>query len=161
MRRVGGLVVLAVVFALTLVVFETVSYWSSAQAQSRSTTSASTNGTRGAKPYTTWTAYGGGAPSSQFSALDQINKSNVSQLDVAWTFPVAGTVIFNPLVVDGVMYLTPQNNTIAAVDARRGDSSVAEPARCDDFVGKPSRAPFQSTSGRAEPAAPHFTATFS
>src|SRR5262245_51421724 len=58
---------------------------------------AQTNGTRGAKPYTTWTAYGGGADSSQYSALDQINKSNVSRLEVAWTFPVSGTVIFNPL----------------------------------------------------------------
>jgi quinoprotein glucose dehydrogenase len=94
--------------------------WSMATAQSRQSTASSTNGTRGAKPYTTWTAYGGGAHSSQYSALDQINKSNVSQLDVAWTFPVTGTVIFNPLIVDGVMYLTPQNNTIAAVDATTG-----------------------------------------
>ena len=43
-----------------------------------------------AKPYTTWTAYGGGAHSSQFSALTQINKANVSQLQVAWTYPVNG-----------------------------------------------------------------------
>ena len=88
--------------------------------QSRTNTSSSTNGTRGSKPYTTWTAYSGGAHSSQYSALNQINKSNVSQLDIAWTFPVTGTVIFNPLIVDGVMYLTPQNNTIAALDAATG-----------------------------------------
>src|SRR5437764_220764 len=54
--------------------------------------------------YTTWTSYGGGAHSSQYSALKQINKSNVSQLQVVWTFPVSGTVIFNPLVIDSVMY---------------------------------------------------------
>src|SRR5262245_20591701 len=63
------------------------------------------------RPYTTWTAYGGGAHSSQYSALDQINKSNVSQLQVVWTFPVTGTVIFNPLVVDSVMYLQSSSNT--------------------------------------------------
>jgi glucose dehydrogenase len=81
---------------------------------------ASTNGTRGAKPYTTWTAYGGDADSSQYSALNQINKSNVSQLQVVWTFPVTGTVIFNPLVVDEVMYLLASDNTLVAVDAATG-----------------------------------------
>ncbi len=73
------------------------------------------------KPYTTWTVYGGGADSSQYSALNQINKSNVSKLDVAWTFPVTGTVIFNPLVVDRVMYLQTSSNTLAAVGAGTGE----------------------------------------
>src|SRR2546426_11776434 len=77
-------------------------------------------GGQGARPYTTWTAYGGGAHSSQYSALDQINKSNVSQLDVAWTFPVTGTVIFNPLVVGRVMYLQASGSTLVAVDAATG-----------------------------------------
>src|SRR3989442_8748333 len=77
-------------------------------------------GGQGAKPYTTWTAYGGGAHSSQYSALNQINKSNVSQLQVVWTFPVTGTVILNPLVVDGVVYLQASGNTMAAVDAATG-----------------------------------------
>jgi quinate dehydrogenase (quinone) len=88
--------------------------------QARPDDAASTNGTRGARPYTTWTAYGGGTHSSQYSALDQINKSNVSQLEVAWTFPVTGIVIFNPLVVGGVMYLQASANTLAAVDAATG-----------------------------------------
>src|SRR5436309_1197520 len=78
-------------------------------------------GMRGARPYTTWTTYGGGADSSQYSALDQINKSNLSQLQVVWTFPVAGTVIFNPLVIDGVMYLQASGNTLAAVDVCSSD----------------------------------------
>jgi glucose dehydrogenase len=82
--------------------------------------SPSTDGTRGGKPYTTWPTYGGGAHSSQYSALDQINKSNVSQLEVVWTFPVAGTVIFNPVVVDDVMYLQASGNTLVAVDAATG-----------------------------------------
>src|SRR5437867_1127179 len=81
---------------------------------------ASTNGARGARPYTTWTAYSGGADSSQYSALNQINTSNVSQLQVVWTFPVTGTVIFNPLVVDEVMYLQASGNTLVAVDAATG-----------------------------------------
>jgi len=90
------------------------------QGQARPGSEASTNGARGARPYTTWTAYSGGAHSSQYSALNQVNKSNVSQLHVVWTFPVTGTVIFNPLVVDGVMYLQASGNTLAAVDAATG-----------------------------------------
>ena len=39
---------------------------------------------------------------------------------MVWTFPVTGTVIFNPLVVDGVMYLQASRNTLAAVDAATG-----------------------------------------
>src|SRR5688572_21535686 len=93
---------------------------SAVRGQARTSTAASTNGTRGAKPYTTWTSYSGGAHSSQYSALAQINKSNVSQLEVAWTFPVTGAVIFNPLIIDGVMYLQASNNTLAAVDAATG-----------------------------------------
>ena len=88
--------------------------------QARQSTAAQTNGTRGAKPYTTWTSYSGGAHSSQYSALSQINKTNVSQLDVVWTFPVTGTVIFNPMIIDGVMYVQATNNTLAALDAATG-----------------------------------------
>ena len=39
------------------------------------------------EPYTTWRTYGGGGHSSQYSALDEINKTNVAQLTVAWSFP--------------------------------------------------------------------------
>jgi glucose dehydrogenase len=74
----------------------------------------------GGQAHTTWTAYGGGADSSQYSALNQINTSNVSQLQVVWTFLVTGTVIFNPLVVGRVMYLQASGNTLAAVDAAIG-----------------------------------------
>jgi glucose dehydrogenase len=74
----------------------------------------------GARPYLTWTSYGGGSHSSQYSALDQINRSNVSQLEVVWTFPVTDTVIFNPIVVDGVMFIQVSRNTLAAVDAATG-----------------------------------------
>jgi quinoprotein glucose dehydrogenase len=41
------------------------------------------NGRQQERPYTTWRTYGGGGHSSQYSALDQINKSNVTQLTVA------------------------------------------------------------------------------
>ena len=73
------------------------------------------------KPYTTWADYGGSADSAQYSALSQINRSNVSQLKVAWTFPTGnGGYLFNPIVVDGVMYAFARSNNIVALDAATG-----------------------------------------
>jgi quinoprotein glucose dehydrogenase len=74
-----------------------------------------------AKPYTTWQTYGGGGHASQYSALDQINKSNVTELTVAWSFPVGErSFVFNPIVVDGTMYVLARDNEIVALDAATG-----------------------------------------
>ena len=73
------------------------------------------------KAHTTWAEYLGGGDSNQYSALKQINKSTVKQLDVAWTYPAGeGTVRFNPVVVDGVMYVLGANRSIVALDAATG-----------------------------------------
>ena len=80
------------------------------------------------QPYTTWRTYGGGGHSSQYSALDQINKSNVAQLEVAWSFPVGErSFVFNPIVVDGVMYVLARDNEIVALDAATGRELWARP----------------------------------
>jgi quinoprotein glucose dehydrogenase len=102
MRRFGGSLLIVTLALVTL------------------TAQSSSNGSRGAKPYTTWTAYQGGAHSSQYSALDQINKSNVSQLEVAWTYPVSGNITFNPIVIDNVMYVQGTGNALVALDAATG-----------------------------------------
>jgi quinoprotein glucose dehydrogenase len=60
-----------------------------------------------------------GPDSSNFVELDQIKKSNVAQLDVAWTYPYA-TPGFNPVVVDDVMYLLGRNSSLIALDATTG-----------------------------------------
>ena len=73
-----------------------------------------------AKPYTTWQSYAGGAHSSQYSALDQINTKNVAKLEVAWSFPITGNSIFNPVVIDGVMYAPVGGGALAAIDAATG-----------------------------------------
>ena len=58
------------------------------------------------RSFATWSEYLGGSDSAQYSSLKQINKSNVKQLEVAWTYPTGtGTFIFDPIVVDGVMYV--------------------------------------------------------
>jgi quinoprotein glucose dehydrogenase len=73
-------------------------------------------------PHTTWSDYGGGADSSQYSALSQINRSNVHTLQIAWTYPTGDTnnYLFNPVVVDSVMYVMAKNNSIVALDAATG-----------------------------------------
>jgi glucose dehydrogenase len=74
------------------------------------------------RSFDSWTSYGGGADSSQYSSLKQIDKTNVKQLQVAWTFPAGGNSLTNPLVVDGVMYLprAGQAAAIVALDAATG-----------------------------------------
>jgi quinoprotein glucose dehydrogenase len=57
------------------------------------------------RQFDTWKSTGGGADASQYSSLKQIDKSNVTQLAVAWTFPTNAGMITNPLIVDGVMYV--------------------------------------------------------
>src|SRR5437588_8899616 len=76
---------------------------------------------RAAEPaVTNWAEYGGGAEGSQYSPLKQINKANVAQLEQVWFFAApsnAGRFGFNPLVVDGTVYVLGANNTIVALDA--------------------------------------------
>ena len=75
------------------------------------------------RPYTTWRDYGGASDSMQYSALTQINKTNVANLEQAWFFPVpdkGGNLGFNPIVVDGVMYLMGPDGSIVAVEAATG-----------------------------------------
>src|SRR5690606_3910170 len=78
-------------------------------------------------PYTTWTAYGGGSHSSQYSALDQINQSNVAQLEVAWSFPAETSGVFNPIVVDGLMYVLARQNELIALGAATRREGWAKP----------------------------------
>src|SRR5438477_6328375 len=69
-----------------------------------------------------WDQYLGGADSSQYSSLKQINKSNVKQLAVAWTYPTGerGNYLFSPIIVDTTMYVLAKNNSIVALDAVTG-----------------------------------------
>jgi len=57
--------------------------------------------------YKGWDAYLGGADSSQYSSLDQINTGNVAQLQPAWTFETGPGQAphFNPIKLDDTLYL--------------------------------------------------------
>src|SRR6266699_3632896 len=66
-----------------------------------------------------WPDFGGNAANSHFVDLDQINKSNVGQLEVAWFYPY-GQTGFNPIVVDSMMYVLGRNNSLIALDPTTG-----------------------------------------
>src|SRR5260370_19454488 len=76
-----------------------------------------------------WRYYGGASDAAQYSALAQIDRDNVSQLEVAWTYPTGDNnkYFFNPLVVDGVMYVLARNNSIVALDAATGKEIWTRP----------------------------------
>jgi quinoprotein glucose dehydrogenase len=75
-----------------------------------------------AQTHMTWSDYSGNSDSAQYSALEQINRSNVSKLEVAWTFSTGdhNKYFFNPLVVGNVVYVLAKNNSIVALDAATG-----------------------------------------
>jgi quinoprotein glucose dehydrogenase len=66
-----------------------------------------------------WHEYAGSPDNSRFSALRQIDKSNVRTLQVAWTYP-HGDTGFNPVVVRGVVYARGRNSSLIALDAATG-----------------------------------------
>jgi quinoprotein glucose dehydrogenase len=72
--------------------------------------------------YKTWKDYGGGADSSHFVTLNQITKKNVKDLEVAWTYPTGDdrSYLFNPIIVDDVMYVLARNSSLVALDAATG-----------------------------------------
>ena len=74
------------------------------------------------KPYTTWKYAGGNADFSNYSALTQINRSNVSKLQVAWTYSSGDQVAytFQPIVAGRIMYGVAKNGSLVAVDATNG-----------------------------------------
>ena len=67
----------------------------------------------------------GGPGNARFSPLAQITKDNVTQLEVAWTYEsgdhfTASEMQSNPVVVDGVLYVTTPTLQVAAVNAVTG-----------------------------------------
>jgi quinoprotein glucose dehydrogenase len=67
-----------------------------------------------------WKQYGGGPDQSKYVEFNQITKSNVNQLEVAWIYPASGAGMFNPIVVNGVMYVLSNDSSLSALDAATG-----------------------------------------
>lgn len=74
-----------------------------------------------------WRSYGHDPGGLRFSPLTQINRSNVQQLQRAWTYQVPTTpdswieaFEATPLMVDGVLYFATQTGRAIALDAEAG-----------------------------------------
>ncbi len=82
-----------------------------------------------AESHTTWSNYGGSPDGAQYSALRQINRSNVKDLQVAWTYRTGDNrkYAFNPLVVGTTMYVLAKDNSIVALDAATGKELWTHP----------------------------------
>ncbi len=76
--------------------------------------------------YRDWKVYGGGPDSIRYSLLDQINRSNVHQLRVAWSYDTGDAfegseMQCNPIIIDGVLYATSPKLRVFALDAATGE----------------------------------------
>lgn len=77
-----------------------------------------------------WTAYGGTADGLRFSALNQITKENVRNLEVAWTYHTGDlrqdndateyTFEATPLKANGMLYFCTPHNEVHALDPQSG-----------------------------------------
>lgn len=81
------------------------------------------NGMPAASSLSTWTVSHGDAGARRYSALTQINRSNVRDLQPAWVYHSndgRGNIQCNPIVVDGVMFAPTVGRAIVAIDATNG-----------------------------------------
>ena len=77
-----------------------------------------------------WTAYGGSSDGLRFSALNQISKDNVKNLEVAWTYHTGDlrqdadateyTFEATPLKANGMLYFCTPHNEVHALDPETG-----------------------------------------
>jgi quinoprotein glucose dehydrogenase len=109
-----------------------------------------------------WRVYGGDEASTRYSPLDQINRDNIKNMRVAWTWksdslvtnPQSGSET-TPIMVNGVLYFTmDQRRYVIAADAGSGDTLWVyrpnEGARFDQAPRKIHRGVSYWTDGRGD-----------
>src|SRR4029077_10607484 len=85
----------------------------------------------GRDPSGEWPSYGNDPGGQRYSPLDHINRDNVAQLKVAWTYHTGdvsngshtkrkGSFENTPIMVDGTMYLSTPFNRVIALDPATG-----------------------------------------
>jgi quinoprotein glucose dehydrogenase len=73
-----------------------------------------------------WSTYGGSPENTHYSALTQVNRDNVQQLKVAWTYDSGDAfkgseMECNPIVVNGTLYATTPKLRLVALNAATGE----------------------------------------
>ena len=77
----------------------------------------------------TWSYHRADAASSNYAPIDQINTSNVDNLENAWTFEIKdmpkdarpGLSQCTPIIVDGTLYTVSAKGWLYALDAKTGE----------------------------------------
>jgi quinoprotein glucose dehydrogenase len=77
--------------------------------------------TEGVQETHDWPEYGG-HQGTRYSTLTQINRSNVSKLEVAWTYDTGetGGLQTQPIMADGLVYANTPGHRVIALDAGTG-----------------------------------------
>ena len=72
--------------------------------------------------HTTWSQYGGGPDQSKYFDATEINRQNVSQMQIAWTYSTEDNIpyMFQPIVVDTMMYVYGKNSSLIALSIVTG-----------------------------------------
>ncbi|MEB2785581.1 PQQ-dependent dehydrogenase, methanol/ethanol family [Algoriphagus persicinus] len=70
-----------------------------------------------------WLTYGRNYSEDRYSSLDQITKSNIKDLGLAWSLNIGTSrgIEATPIVVDGIMYISGPWSVVYAIDARKGE----------------------------------------
>lgn len=88
-------------------------------------------------PAEDWLMWRNGYDLSGHSELKQINRDNVSELELAWSIPLSqGGNMTTPLVHDDVLYIADTNNILRAVDARNGTELWRYTHESENFDGR-------------------------
>jgi len=93
-------------------------------------------------PIAEWREYGGTKAGTRYSPVTQIDRDNVDQLEVAWTYhtgdvddgeeTLLGTAFQNtPIVVGGTLYVCTPRNRVIALDAQTGQEKWVYDANVD------------------------------
>ena len=69
-----------------------------------------------------WPVYLGGKERNLYSPLEQINRENISKLEVAWTYETGDSAEYqaNNLIIQGVLYTPTQTRKVIARNAATG-----------------------------------------
>ncbi len=83
-----------------------------------------------AKEPQNWMTYSGDYSGKRFSGLDQINVTNARTMVAKWVYQTGATgkLETTPLVVDGILYATAQDDRAFALDARTRAAHLDVPA---------------------------------
>lgn len=93
-----------------------------ASAQDGSSRASGQQAAAGKKNQTDWPTYNGSPGNSHYSALKQINLSNVAKLQQVWSFDTheTGGLEASPLIIDDVLYTYTPHQKVIALSAATG-----------------------------------------